>query len=226
MTAMFRAYSLLQIRSVSEERRVISGIATTPTPDRMGDIVEPLGVSFTNPLSLLWQHERKKPVGLAKFGKPTKDGIPFEAELPVVHEAGILRDRLEEAWQSIKLGLVRAVSIGFRALEYAFLEETDGIRFTKSEVYELSLVTIPAQPEAMITGVGKSIDAGTLAILKKFDTNALAATGIIARSRNVETAEPPVTLVPAAIGTKARVVRLDAPARDRANPFIIRSIKR
>jgi len=31
---------------------------------------------------------------------------------------------------------------------------------------------------------------------------------------------------PAATGTKGRVVKLDAPARDRAKPFVIRSIKR
>jgi HK97 family phage prohead protease len=151
-----RAYSLLQIKAVKEDERVIRGVATTPTPDRLNDIVEPLGVSFKNPLPLLWQHRSSEPVGTVKFSKPTKDGIDFEARLPIVEETGRLKDRIDEAWQSVKLGLVRAVSIGFRAVEYAFMDD-GGIRFSKSEVFELSLVTIPANAEATIQSI-KSID--------------------------------------------------------------------
>lgn len=177
---MTRAYSLLTVKAVDEEKRVIRGIATTPGVDRVGDIVEPLGVSFKNPLPFLWQHMHDKPIGTVKFDKPTADGIAFEAELPVIAEEGVLRDRIEEAWQSIKAGLVRAVSIGFRALEYSFMDE-GGIRFVKTEVYELSAVTIPANAQALITGTSKSLDAAAVAKIKSFDTNAPAATGEIER---------------------------------------------
>lgn len=162
---MNRAYSILAIKAVDDEERVIRGIATTPDPDRVGDIVDPMGVAFTNPMPLLWQHDHKSPVGTVTFDKPTKTGITFEARLPKVAEAGALRDRIDEAWQSVKLGLVRAVSIGFRALEYSFMDD-GGIRFMKSEVYELSLVTIPANADATITAI-KSIDAPLLAALGK-----------------------------------------------------------
>jgi hypothetical protein len=50
----------------------------------MGDIVEPLGVKFKNPMPLLHQHDSEKPVGTVKFDKPTKDGITFTAQLPVI----------------------------------------------------------------------------------------------------------------------------------------------
>jgi phage head maturation protease len=53
--------------------------------------------------------------------------------------------------------LVRGVSIGFRALEHAFLDG-GGIRFVKTEVLELSLVSVPANGEATIQTI-KSIDA-------------------------------------------------------------------
>lgn len=175
MTMTRRAYSALTVKTVDEDRRIIRGVATTPAVDRVGDIVEPLGVSFKNPLPLLWQHQHDKPVGTVKFDKPTKDGITFEAELPVIKEEGTLRDRIEEAWQSLKAGLVRATSIGFRAIEYAFMDE-GGIRFIKSEVYELSLVTIPAQPEAVITSL-KNMDAAGVALVKQFDIGAPAASG-------------------------------------------------
>lgn len=209
MTVTRRAYSYLTIKGVSEDKRIIRGIATTPSSDRVGDIVEPLGVKFTNPMPFLWQHDHQQPIGTVKFDKPTAEGIAFEAEIPTIAEDGKLRDRIEEAWQSIKIGLVRCVSIGFRAMEYSFMDD-GGIRFVESEVFELSAVTIPAQPEAVMTSI-KNMDAKGLAVIKSFDTNAPAATGTIERPSNTKT---------------CRVVRLSDPARDRAEPFVIRSIKR
>jgi hypothetical protein len=43
---MNRAYSILTVKAVEEDQRIIRGMATTPSPDRVGDIVEPLGVKF------------------------------------------------------------------------------------------------------------------------------------------------------------------------------------
>lgn len=159
---MSRAYSVLTVKAVDEEQRIITGTATTPTPDRMGDIVEPLGVTFAKDgVPLLWQHRSSEPVGRVKFSKPTKDGVEFTAKLPKVEEPGRLKDRVDEAWQSVKLRLVRGVSIGFRAIEYAFMDD-GGIRFIASEIMELSLVTIPANTDAMIETI-KALDAPSLA---------------------------------------------------------------
>jgi HK97 family phage major capsid protein/HK97 family phage prohead protease len=153
---MDRAYSLLEIKAVDEDAREIEGWATTPAPDRVGDIVEPLGAKFSNPLPLLWMHRHEAPVGEATFGKPTAKGIPFKARIAKIAEPGILKDRVDEAWQSLKAKLVRAVSIGFRSLEHSYMD-TGGIRFSATEILELSLVTVPANAEATITAI-KAID--------------------------------------------------------------------
>jgi HK97 family phage major capsid protein/HK97 family phage prohead protease len=158
-------YSVLTVKAVEEDQRIIHGVATTPNPDRVGDIVEPLGVQFKNPMPLLHQHDHDKPVGTVTFDKPTKDGITFEARLPKIEEPGPLRDRVETAWGEIKAGLVRAVSIGFRALEYSWMDE-GGIRFIATEVLELSLVSVPANADAVISTI-KSIDAPLLAATGK-----------------------------------------------------------
>ena len=150
------AYSLLEVKALNEEKREITGVATTPEPDRVGDIVEPMGVKFKNPLPLLWQHDHEKPVGTVKFEKPTKDGIRFVATLPVIAEDGKLKEMVDLAWQSVKAGLVRGVSIGFRPLEYSYLEG-GGVRFTESEVYELSLATVPCNQSATIETI-KALD--------------------------------------------------------------------
>jgi HK97 family phage prohead protease len=154
---MNRMYSVLEVKSVDDDARVITGIATTPEPDRMSDVIEPMGVKFKNPLPLLWQHRTDQPVGHATFKKPTEAGIDFTAEIVKISEPGALKDLLDMAWQSVKAKLVRGVSIGFRPLEYSFMDN-GGIRFVETEVIELSLVTIPANEQAKIQTI-KSIDA-------------------------------------------------------------------
>jgi HK97 family phage major capsid protein/HK97 family phage prohead protease len=160
-----RAYSVLHVKAVSDERREFSGIATTPEPDRMGDVVEPKGIHFKNPLPLLLFHDNTLPVGTVKFGKPTDDGVEFTASIPDVTEPGRLKDRVDEAWQSVKYKIVRGVSIGFRVLGDGWeLLRTGGVRFIETEVLELSLVAIPANAQATIQMI-KSIDAKHLAAL-------------------------------------------------------------
>jgi HK97 family phage prohead protease len=200
-----RAYSLITIKSLDEASRVIEGMATTPTPDRMGDIVDPMGAKFDLPLPLLWQHNHEEPIGHVIEASPSPEGIWFRAQIAQTAEPGKLQDLLDFAWQSIKMKLVAAVSIGFRALEYAFMEN-GGIRFTEWDWFELSAVTIPAQAEATINQV-KSIDAG----LRK-------AAGI---------PDPEIPLAPkaAATGKGLPVVKLDEPVRVRTEPFVIRTIK-
>lgn len=161
---MNRAYSVLEIKAVREDERVISGVATTPSPDRMGDVVEPMGAEFAAEIPALWQHNHAEPVGHVRLGRPTSKGIPFTITLAKTDEPGPLKDRLDEAWQSVKLKLVKAVSIGFRAIEYALMEG-GGVRFLKTEILELSLVTIPANADCTITSI------------KSIDTNLRAATG-------------------------------------------------
>lgn len=165
---MNRAYSVLDVKAVNAETRTITGWATTPGIDRVGDVVEPLGVQYKNPLPLLWQHDHQQPVGLVEFGKPTAKGVPFTATFAEVTEPVGLFNRIEEAWQSVKAGLVRAVSIGFRDLGSEPIKGSWGTRYLKTEVFELSLVTIPANAEATITSI-KAFDIGAPAASGKKD---------------------------------------------------------
>lgn len=237
-----RAYSMLTVKAVDERERTIRGVATTPTVDRVGDIIDPLGVQFENPLPFLWQHFHDAPIGTVEFEKPTKAGVNFVAKLPVIQEAGNLRDRIEEAWQSIKAGLVRAVSIGFRPLEYAFIEG-GGIRFDEVEVYELSAVTIPANSEALITSVKSVYGATDIDIVRAIDREVRREAGVpepeiptpndedgIPGGDGVLVAVCPEIPSPpesdAASGKSARVVRLNEPAGVSAKPFVIREIRR
>lgn len=162
---MERAYSVLTSKEFSEDddKVIVKGIASTPSPDRMRDIVEPMGARFKTPMPLLWQHSHDKPVGHVVFAKPGKNGIPFEAELPKIKEEGNLKLRIDEAIQSLKYKLVAAVSIGFSPIEFSYMDN-GGIHFKEWDWIELSLVTIPANSEAVIQAV-KSLDQQYLAAL-------------------------------------------------------------
>lgn len=166
---MKRAYSIIEIKAVDDDERIIEGVATTPTPDRVGDIVEPKGAKFSLPLPFLWQHDSEQPVGHVTSAKVTADGIKFKAKFAKIEEPGRLKERLDEAWQSIKVGLVRAVSIGFRSIERTFMDD-GGIRFVVWEWLELSAVTIPANQDATITTI-RSIDHDLLAASGRAQTD-------------------------------------------------------
>ncbi len=152
---MDRAYSLLTLKSVDEDKRILTGIATTPTADRMGDEVLPKGAEFKLPIAFLWQHDSEQPIGQVTKAKVTNDGIEVEVKIIDIPEPGTLKNRVDEAWQSIKYRLVNGLSIGFSAIEYSFTET--GIKFSKWSWLELSAVTIPANAECSIQTV-KSID--------------------------------------------------------------------
>jgi HK97 family phage prohead protease len=169
-----RAWSKFTIKSLSDELRVLEGVASTPTPDRMEDIVEPLGAQFELPLPFLWHHNSEQPIGHVTAAKPTKDGITVTIELAKSDEPGLLKDRLDMAWQSIKAKLVRGLSIGFAPLESSYIEKTGGYHFKKWEWLELSAVTIPACTEASIATI-KSCDSRMIIAAKNRPVIRLAA---------------------------------------------------
>lgn len=150
---MSKAYSILKVKSIDEtpEQRVITGIASTPKQDRDNDIMEMNGVKFALPIPLLWQHNHNQPIGEVISAEVTDEGILITAKIAQIDEAGSLKNRIDEAWQSIKSGLVKCLSIGFRTLEYNYLEDSYGLHIKSWEWYELSAVTVPANPDAVIT---------------------------------------------------------------------------
>jgi hypothetical protein len=200
---------MLDVKSIEADKRVFRGIATTPTLDRVSDRINPMKATFAPEIPLLHAHNHQAPIGVVRLGKPTKNGIPFEAEIPVINEPPTLKERVDVAWGEIVHGLVRAVSIGFRATEAPEFNKDGGLDFNGVEIMETSTVAIPAQSEAIISAV-KSIDQQ------------------VRRDAGVE--DDPLPEIPAqpkdeaATGKSVRVVKL-APARDRA-PFVVREIKR
>lgn len=161
---MTKAYSTLTIKSVTDtdDERIITGIATTPSTDRDDDILEPTGVKFALPIPLLWQHNHNQPIGEVIQATITEKGIEIVAKIAKIADDGKLKERIDEAWQSIKSGLVKCLSVGFKIKEYNYLESSWGLHIKEWEWYELSVVTIPANADAVITSVKQIKDAFSL----------------------------------------------------------------
>ncbi len=143
-----KSWSTLEIKSIDDSQRIIRGIASTPSTDHAGDIVEPKGARFTLPIPLLSQHDHGSPIGMVRTARVTDAGIEIEAE--IAKDSGL--DYVERAWRQMKSGLVRGLSIGFRATKSEPIKG-GGYRFKEWKWLELSAVTIPCNAEASITAI-------------------------------------------------------------------------
>lgn len=157
----------------TDEERVFEGVASSKQVDTYATYFEPKGVRYTLPIPLLWSHDREKPIGHVESVTVSNNEVRFKARiLKVDGPSGKLAERLDEAWASVKSGLIRSVSIGFRPQKYTPLEN-GVIRFDEWDWNELSLVTIPANTDAKITAVraAQSLDnAAPSACIENVDT--------------------------------------------------------
>jgi len=145
---MEKAYSFLEIKSVDDEQRIIEGIATTPEPDHIGDVMEPKGAKFTLPMPFCIGHPQTggKPIGDVTKATITKDGILIRAEIR--KNSGL--EYVEEAWKQIKAKLVRGLSIGFVPMEQPERLKSGGRWFKLWHWAETSAVVIPMNTGATI----------------------------------------------------------------------------
>jgi HK97 family phage prohead protease len=148
---MQKIYSLFELKSVNEDSRILTGIATNNSLDRAGDVVETRGLRWNLPIAFLLSHDSNAPIGKVIEARATNAGLEIKAQIAKIDEPGPLRSRLSESWAGIKAGLWAGLSIGFKALKTERIET--GLRFLEAEILEISAVAVPACPGASITHV-------------------------------------------------------------------------
>lgn len=178
---MDRAFLALDIKSLSDDQRLIEGWASRVEEDRMGDVVMPKGAVYNLPLPFLLDHDHKRAVGEVDRVEVTNEGIRFWAHIKKIAEPGEVKDLCDSAWQMVKSGLRKAVSIGFRPLEYSALP-TGGMKFNSWEWLELSAVSVPANQGALITGTksfrpGDKLTTVSVPAIKSISRQQIAASG-------------------------------------------------
>lgn len=126
-------------------------------PDSYGDVI--MQGAYTDTLSkggrngygvaMLWQHDPSKPLGVWTRLEENKKGLQVEGQLAINTQLG------KEAYELMKMGAVRGLSIGYQVNKDGFeIDDKKKIRKLKSvDLWEISPVTFPASTRAQITGV-------------------------------------------------------------------------
>ena len=140
-------------------------VMSDATVDRYGDIVEPSG----------WNLDKFKKNPIALFGH--SGGFPIGTWKNVRVEGNALKGRLspaapgtsariDEIRSLAEQGILRAVSVGFQPIP-GWVEPIEGgakrgLRYKKCELLECSLVSIPANPNAIQVARGLGVSSETL----------------------------------------------------------------
>jgi len=101
--------------------------------------------------SLLWQHRSGEPIGIYTGVKEDTIGLHVEGKLALKTARGA------EAYELLKMGAVSGLSIGFVVRDESYDRVTGVNTLKKLELWEVSLVTFPANDAARVTDV-KSVE--------------------------------------------------------------------
>lgn len=147
----------LEIKSLSTDGAFSGYGSVFNVTDRQNDVVRPnafkeIVKNADGRVVFLWQHDSRQPIATAAVSQDNH-GLKFDGQL-------ILADpQARIAQEHMKAKSVRGVSIGYDTLESNLLPS--GVReLTSVRLWELSLVTFPALPQAQVTAVKSLMDCG------------------------------------------------------------------
>lgn len=163
---------ILQVRvkaqeplAINEEQRKISYVVSDETPDRVGDIIQVKGWDLTNykrnPV-ILWAHEAKEVPPIGRGHNVRRRYGPDRLTADVEFAPKEAYEFADTIYQLASRGFIRATSVGFMPKEAAQLDKDQraklglgsyGQLFTRSELMEISIVAVPANPSALEEGV-------------------------------------------------------------------------
>jgi HK97 family phage major capsid protein/HK97 family phage prohead protease len=175
----------------STETNGMQFVLSDATPDRYGDVIEAAGWELkefkTNPIAL-FNHNPDFPIGRWANVKVEKDKLVGELKMAPRGTSA----RIDELLNLIDAGILRAVSVGFLPDEYEQMGRGHGSRYTKQRLIETSLVSIPANPNAL--AIAKSLGVSPETLDVAFGKN--ADKGPIVVKKDVSPASTPKTIAP------------------------------
>ena len=141
--------------SLRAKSRTLDAIISTNQVDRDGEVIEPaafkgrIDTFMANPV-LLWMHNPlSPPIGKVESLDFKPDRV--EASLKFADEG--TTELADDIWGLFKQGILRTFSIGFRIFEMIQEHDADGDpkppRVTDAELFEVSAVSVPANPNAV-----------------------------------------------------------------------------
>ena len=105
--------------------------------------------------AMLWQHDADEPIGVWTEMTEDKKGLRVKGQLALETVRG------KEAHALLKLGALNGLSIGFVSKQWAYDRESEVRTLTEIDLWEVSLVTFPANPKARVTHI-KSVSSDSI----------------------------------------------------------------
>ncbi|HVY13506.1 MAG TPA: HK97 family phage prohead protease [Alphaproteobacteria bacterium] len=97
--------------------------------------------------AMLWMHDAAKPVGVWENLREDSSGLAVEGKLAIRTQSGA------DAYELLKMGAVTGLSIGYRTLQSRVDAKSRVRTLTDVDLFEVSLVTFPANEFARIHSV-------------------------------------------------------------------------
>lgn len=136
----------VEIRSVNEEARTVSGLAVpykrSVNVGGYNESFEPGAIEDVSETKLFWNHS--EPIGRVVKGEDTDEGFLIEAVISKT-------SRGDEAYTLVKDGVINKFSVGFTPVEHRM--DGDDVVRTKVNLMEVSLVPFPAYKDANLLSV-------------------------------------------------------------------------
>lgn len=105
--------------------------------------------------AMLWQHDADKPIGVWTEMVEDEKGLRIKGQLAMETVKG------KEAHALLKIGALNGLSIGFMSKEWAYDRDTEVRTLTAIDLWEVSLVTFPANEKARVTNVKSAEEMAT-----------------------------------------------------------------
>lgn len=157
-----RSYAL-EIRATGDDGSIEGYGSVFGVRDHYDDVIAP--GAFVQSLrehkaagsmpAMLWQHDAGSPIGVWMEMSEDKRGLKIKGQLALETVRG------KEAYALLKMGALNGLSIGFISKKWEYEQESDIRTLTEVDLWEVSLVTFPANEKARITGVKSSSEIGT-----------------------------------------------------------------
>lgn len=199
-------------------------VMSTESVDRVGDIIVAKGWDLTefnlNPVAL-FMHDKTQPIGTWENVKVV--GKQLIGKLKLL-EGGKLR-RIDEVRQLLEARVIRACSVGFIPIEKEPVSKDADefwgpFRYLKSKLLECSVVSVPANADALMRSMGISEETRNMVIAKSGpsdqDGNRTAKSGpaLEKQGRKMTLAEKIRELEQKLVAAHDRKAPLDAKNRD------------
>lgn len=97
--------------------------------------------------AMLWMHDPQQPVGVWNYLREDAQGLQVEGTLAIKTQQGA------DAYELLKMGAVTGLSIGYHTVLSATDARTRVRKLNAVDLYEVSLVTFPANEQARIHAV-------------------------------------------------------------------------